>query len=79
MKKIGKKIGILCSIGLCAMMLLAVNNMNVYASEIAAVEEGTETRSTNLQWFYTEIDGVRYMRLWNHSTGEWLTDWILAD
>lgn len=78
MKRFSKRIGVLCGIALCAMMLFAVNDVNVYANEVETVEENIEGRSTNLQWFYTYIDGVKYMRLYNHNTGQWLTDWIPA-
>ena len=77
MNKIGKKIRLFCGIGLCAITLLATSDINVYASEAVVVEEN-ETRSTNLEWFYKEVDGVMYMRLYNHSTGEWETDWMVA-
>lgn len=76
MKRLSKKIGLLCGLSLCALMLFAGNNMAVYASEAVAVEEGAEPRTTNLEWYYKYIDGVLHMRLWNHSTGEWLSDWI---
>ena len=49
--------------------------MTAYASEIPTVEEN-EGRSTNLTWYYKEIDGVWYMRLWNHTTQQWESDWI---
>ena len=78
MKRLGKKMALFCSVAVCSMMLFAVNDMNVCASEDAGVETYAETRSTNLEWVYATIDGVLYMRLYNHSTGEWLTDWILA-
>lgn len=77
MRKLGKKIVLLCSVSLCALAIFAGNNMQAYASEeVITLETNVGARSTNLEWFYKYIDGVEYMRLWNHSTGQWITDWI---
>lgn len=78
MKSLGKKLGVFCGLVLCGMLVFTTGGMTVCASEITAVEEN-EGRSTNLTWYYKEIDGVLYMRLWNHTTQQWVTDWILAD
>lgn len=80
MKRFIKKVTLLCGISCCAMMLFTVNNMSVYASTASAAEESTvEPRYTNLEWVYKYIDGVLMMRLYNHSTGEWVGDWIPAE
>lgn len=52
--------------------------MTVCASEAAGVEAYAESRSTVLEWVYATIDGQLMMRLYNHSTGEWETDWVPA-
>ena len=78
MKRLSKKIGLLCGMSLCATMLFVANSVEAFASEAVAVEDTNDTRATNLEWYYKEIDGEMYMRLYNHSTGEWLTDWIPA-
>lgn len=78
MKKFASKVVAVCGISLCAVALLAGNGMPVYASE-GAETKVENSRATNLEWVYKYFDGVLYMRLWNHSTGEWVTDWILAD
>ncbi len=69
----------MCGIALCAMTLTMAVELPVYAStgEAAAASEN-DTRATNLEWFYKEFDGVMMMRLYNHSTGEWMTDWVPA-
>lgn len=79
MKSLSRKIGLLCGLGLCAMATFAGNSITVSASVPAEVETYSEERSTILQWIYKEFDGVMYMRLYNHSTGEWETDWIPAE
>ena len=78
MKKFGKKIGLLCGMSLCMATLFTVSGMEVFASEKVIVDEAEDTKATNLEWIYKEINGEMYMRLYNHSTGEWLTDWIPA-
>lgn len=79
MKRLSRKIGLLCGISLCAMVVLAGSSMPVYASEAVVAETNDNARSTILEWVYKYIDGVLMMRLYNHSTGEWVGDWIPAD
>ncbi len=79
MKRLSKKLVTMCGIGLCAMTLAVTLDMPVYASEGTPAEVSEdEGRSTNLTWYYKEFDGVMMMRLYNHTTGEWETDWIPA-
>ncbi len=77
MKGISKKFGLICGLCLCTAVCFAGNSVTVYASEAATVAED-EGRSTNLEWVYKYIDGVLMMRLWNHSTQQWETDWVPA-
>lgn len=77
-KRLSKKFGVLCGISLCAMMFFATGSMEVCAAEDDTTVETDGTQATNLEWIYKYIDGVEYMRLYNHTTGEWLTDWIPA-
>lgn len=74
MKKLTKKIGLLFVLTLCLSFLVPP----VYASaEVPeAVNEEDNSRSTNLTWVFGYVDGVYCMRLLNHTTGEWVTDWI---
>ena len=75
MKRLSKKAGVLCAIALCVMSSFGANTITVNAATPAA-EESVKARSTNLSWVYAYIDGVYCMRLYNHSTGQWETDWI---
>ncbi len=77
MKKMSKKLGMFCGMVLCGMLVFATGDMTVCASEIPVVEDN-EGRAANLTWYYKEIDGEMYMRLWNHATQQWVTDWIPA-
>lgn len=78
MKGISKKIGLVCGLCLCAAVCFAGNSVTVCASEAVIAAESKEGRSTNLEWVYKYIDGVLMMRLWNHSTQQWETDWVPA-
>lgn len=75
MKNLNKRVGLLCGLSLCAMITFAGTNLTVCANTIDTVETEEAGRSTILQWAYKQIDGVWHRRLYNHSTGEWLTEW----
>ncbi len=75
MKKLSKKLGLFCALVVSVMTTFSITSMEVKA-ETPAVEEGIEGRATNLSWVYAYVDGVYCMRLYNHTTGEWETDWI---
>lgn len=77
MKRLSKKLGVFCGMALCGMLVFSAGDITAYASEVPTVEEN-EGRSSNLTWYYKEIDGVLYMRLWNHATQQWVGDWIPA-
>lgn len=51
-----------------------VNTTEVKA-DIAQIDEGVEECSTYV-WVYKEVDGVKYMRLWDQLYLRWITDWI---
>ena len=78
MRKISKKLGLICGLGLCAMAVFAGNNITVCANPAVEAATENEGRSTILEWVYAAIDGQLMMRLYNHSTGEWVTDWVPA-
>ncbi len=61
--------------------------MCLFGSAFAVQSEeppaGVETENSEIQprveetrWYYREIDGVGYMRLWSITYGRWLTDWM---
>ncbi len=37
------------------------------------------TLASDLVWIIKNINGERYRRLYDTSSGKWLTDWILCD
>ncbi|MBR4083065.1 MAG: hypothetical protein IKK33_02145 [Lachnospiraceae bacterium] len=78
MKKNSKRLAMLGLAGVCALSVLAGSSIPVYASEKLELASEGETRSTNMEWYYKYFDGVLMMRLWNHSTQEWVTDWVPA-
>lgn len=78
MKRLSKKVGLICGLSLCAMAVLAGNNITVCASPAAEVETDNEGRAAVLEWVYATIDGQLMMRLYNHATGQWVTDWVPA-
>lgn len=78
MKRLSKKIGLWCALSLCAMVVFAGNNMAVCASPATGAETYGEARADVLEWVYATIDGQLMMRLYNHSTGQWVTDWVPA-
>ena len=75
MKRFSKKLGLFCALAVSVMTVFGTATIEVKAAN-PVEEEGVEPCSTNLTWVYATIDGVEYMRLYNHTTGEWLTDWI---
>lgn len=75
MKKFSKKLGLFCALAVSVMTVFSTATIEVKAAN-PVEEEGIIPCSTNLTWVYATIDGVEYMRLYNHSTGQWLTDWI---
>lgn len=78
MKNKMKKMVAVSSILVCAGLLWCNNGMLVQAKEVVGTEREDNSRSTNLEWIYAMINGERYMRLWNHTTQEWVTDWVPA-
>ena len=67
------------------MLMMAITVLStslVYAQNALEpiVVEGTdvEPRTDILEWRYKVMDGHFYKRLYNRSTGEWETDWILV-
>ena len=60
--------------GFVFMIILSVPT---YACENTG-KESIETRADKYRWVYTTIDGVQYKRLYNETTGEWASGWIIA-
>lgn len=53
----------------------------VPAGNIAmSIEAGTaDTRATQYQWYYKEVNGKTYRRLYDSTNQKWVTDWILCE
>lgn len=71
-------------IAICAIAVMTLS-MVVTPIAFAQVGEGAgavaaniEPRTDILEWRYKVIDGHFYKRLFNASTGRWVTDWILV-
>ncbi len=78
MKRKSKRLVMFGLVGVCALSVLAGSSMSVYAEEKPEVASEGDSRSTNMEWYYKYIDGVLMMRLWNHTTQQWVTDWVPA-
>lgn len=74
MKKRIKKLGLLLSLVFCLSFLMPP--VNAFAALPEDNGEENDTDSTNLTWIFAYVDGVYCMRLLNHTTGQWITDWI---
>ncbi len=75
MKRFSKKLGLFCALAVSVMTVFCTTTIEVKAAN-PVEEEGIAPCSTNLSWVYATINGVYCMRLYNHTTGEWETDWI---
>lgn len=49
------------------------------AQAAASGGETIEPRAPVIEWVYKVENGVVYRRMYNHSTGEWIGDWIRCD
>lgn len=53
---------------------------NITESYAATVEDEVAQPYNDLyHWYYKEVDGQRYMRLWDVKNCCWVTNWILVD
>lgn len=52
--------------------------INVYSISQETTSESTITiqRSEEVSWYYRDVAGGKQKRLWSHTYGRWLTDWI---
>lgn len=84
MKKI-KMLKFICTIS-CLTILLLCPASSVFAQTAhvptQAMPSGGETIQPHapvIEWVVSEINGKKYRRLYNFSTGEWIGDWIPCD
>lgn len=47
---------------------------------VMSIEDGTaDIRATQYQWYYKEVNGKTYRRLYDATNQKWVTDWILCE
>lgn len=70
---------------MCALAAMGITTLSspvIFAQNVAVpmAEEGTtiQPRDYIYEWYYKVIDGHLYKRLYNATSGEWETDWILV-
>lgn len=64
---------IMATLSVCLILpMSSASVINVFATE---VDNGIETYDL-YRWYYKEVDGVKYMRLWDTLNGCWVTDWF---
>lgn len=61
---------------LCTLTLLVAGLAPAYASTPLSGEGDAVVLAEEYRWYYRTNHGVREMRLWSLTYGEWLTDWI---
>lgn len=59
------------------MILPACIAGNGIVANAARIETAT-TYGSSYTWYYKEVDGKKYMRLWDETNHRWVTDWILV-
>jgi hypothetical protein len=71
---------ILISILICLTLFGTVAAVNIEAAAYGTEAETGEIqpRIEETKWYYKNVDGVLYMRLWSITYGKWLTDWIIV-
>lgn len=72
MKRILATTGVLA----CSLCLVAAPAVTLPVEAAEATEEGINPRADEYQWVYKVIDGKKYKRLYNISTGAWVGEWI---
>lgn len=69
------------------MTLLSALAVTSYGEESLALQEKSfnenkvskiEQRNSDINWRYKTVKGVKYKRLYNIATSEWIGDWIKA-
>lgn len=70
----------------CLVILLMCSTSSVFAQTANIPTQSTpsdgetiQPRAPVIEWVFKEENGVKYRRLYNFSTGEWIGDWIPCD
>lgn len=61
---------------LCALTLFATGLAPAYASAPPSDEGGISTQAEEFCWYFRMNHGVKEMRLWSITKGQWVTDWV---
>lgn len=61
---------------LCAFALFTTGIAPAHAYTPPSDEGGISTYAEQVCWYFRTRDGVREMRLWSITKGEWVTDWV---
>ncbi len=75
-KKLFKRLAVVCS-ALCLGLSVMVTPAATMPVE-AAKAPTAETNQEYIGWIYAETTDALYKRLFNHSTGQWIGDWIFV-
>lgn len=70
-----------CALAMMGLMTLTapvISTQNASMFVVMAEANEIETRDFIYEWRYKVIDGHFYKRLFNRTTGQWETDWILV-
>lgn len=78
-KKFLCKAAAFAGVAVCSLSLFFVAPQTSITAQ-AAGGGGTvaDPQAEIITWVYIESGGILWKRLWNGSTGEWLTDWIFV-
>lgn len=73
-----RKVVVLCSVGMMAVFTFGTSVNAMDRMDCNTVQKITEIepREETLTWIYKTVNGIRYKRLWNTVTNEWVSDWI---
>jgi len=69
---------LLASLLICVTLIGSVSAVGCVPAEPAAENGSVEVqpRAEETVWYYKNVDGIVYARLWSLTYGKWLTDWI---
>lgn len=76
LKKVIKKCVIFAILETC--IVSSSNNSIIVKAEDYNTSATAVARADSIRWYYKEMNGKFYRRLYNLSTETWLTDWILC-
>lgn len=61
-----------------SVLVLNIIPSNVYSAsqEITCKNNIVAPQAEQVSWYYRDVLGGKQMRLWSHTYGYWITDWI---